>query len=115
MSSRLYDLGFERGWGCDVGRTRASMRLLLDILQVGGGPDYRSAAGAAHGWRESSEACRPNRQLPLFKPHAFPPKRLTQLTQLGCNRPNQTAPTTRPPTPRAWSASLAPSPSSPTS
>ena len=34
MAPRLYDLGFERGWGCDVGRVRASMRLLLDIMQV---------------------------------------------------------------------------------
>ncbi|KIY96079.1 sucrose synthase [Monoraphidium neglectum] len=35
VSSRLYDLGFERGWGCDVGRVKANMRLLLEILQVG--------------------------------------------------------------------------------
>lgn len=34
VSSRLYDLGFERGWGCDVGTARSSMRLLLDVLQV---------------------------------------------------------------------------------
>ncbi|GBF96697.1 sucrose synthase, partial [Raphidocelis subcapitata] len=34
VAPRLYDLGFERGWGCDVGRVRASMRLLLDIIQA---------------------------------------------------------------------------------
>lgn len=39
VSSRLYDLGFERGWGCDVGRIRSSMRLLLEILQA---PDAES-------------------------------------------------------------------------
>ena len=34
FAPQLLALGFERGWGCDAGRARSSMRLLLEILQA---------------------------------------------------------------------------------
>lgn len=34
VAPRLHDLGFESGWGKDVGLVRESFRLLLDILQA---------------------------------------------------------------------------------
>ena len=37
FAPRLYDMGFERGWGRDAAKTKEQIRLLLDILQVGRG------------------------------------------------------------------------------
>jgi hypothetical protein len=37
FAPRLYDMGFERGWGKDAKTVREQVKLLLDILQVRGG------------------------------------------------------------------------------
>jgi hypothetical protein len=50
VSERMQELGFERGWGRDVGLMREQFRQLLDILQVGR-CGCQEAKGNGH-WQE---------------------------------------------------------------
>jgi hypothetical protein len=49
FAPKMYDMGFERGWGRDAAKTKEQVKLLLDILQVR--EDRGKGGGSSrYGW-----------------------------------------------------------------